>query len=683
MNKLIITEKPSVGAAYAALLGAKKRMDGYWEGNGYLVSWCLGHLVELAGTESYDERYAKWNRADLPILPDPWQMKVAHAKKKQFETLRTLLHREDVSEVINACDAGREGEAIFRYVYEMAGGRKPVKRLWLSSMEDDAVRDGFQHLRPGTEYDNLYAAAICRAKADWLVGINATRLFSTCYHRTLNVGRVVSPTLALIVQRDAEIKAFRPESYYTVKLDFAEFSAISEKYQEKAEAEARLSACQGCGAVVTKAERTEKSEKAPALFDLTTLQREANRSLGYTAQQTLDYLQSLYEKKLCTYPRTDSRYLTDDMADSVKALVSCAAGICETAMPVSIRSGQVCDSRKVSDHHAVIPTKNAGETDLSALPLGEREILKLLSRQVLIAVSAPFRYADTLVTLECGGAAFTAKGKTILEPGWKAYDGKTEDKPLPRLAEGQTLDVQSASAAEGKTKAPAAYSEDTLLHAMETAGSKDAPEDAERKGIGTPATRAAMIEKLVSGGFVERRQNRKTVSLVPTHIGVSLITVLPEQLQSPLLTAQWEHQLKEIERGSMKPDAFLAGITAMVQELVQSYQPVSGAEVLFPSGRTVIGKCPRCGSDVTESRKGFFCESHACRFGLWLDNKFLTAKRINLSSKNAAELLRSGRTHIKNAYSERTGKSFDADLLLDDNGERTVYRFDFGQEAAP
>ena len=683
MNKLIITEKPSVGAAYAALLGAKKRMDGYWEGNGYLVSWCLGHLVELAGTESYDERYAKWNRADLPILPDPWQMKVAHSKKKQFETLRTLLHREDISEVINACDAGREGEAIFRYVYEMAGSRKPVKRLWLSSMEDDAVRDGFQHLRPGTEYDNLYAAALCRAKADWLVGINATRLFSTCYHRTLNVGRVVSPTLALIVQRDAEIKAFRPESYYTVKLDFAEFSAISEKYQEKAEAEARLSACQGCGAVVTKVERTEKSEKAPALFDLTTLQREANRTLGYTAQQTLDYLQSLYEKKLCTYPRTDSRYLTDDMAGAVKALVSCAAGICGEPMPVSIRSGQVCDSRKVTDHHAVIPTKNAGETDLSALSLGEREILKLLSRQVLIAVSASFRYSDMLVTLECGGAVFTAKGKTILEPGWKAYDGKTEDKPLPDLAEGQTLDVQSASVTEGKTKTPAAYSEDTLLHAMETAGSKDAPEDAERKGIGTPATRAAMIEKLVSGGFVERRQNRKTVSLVPTHIGVSLITVLPEQLQSPLLTAQWEHQLKEIERGSMKPEEFLAGITAMVQELVRSYQPVGGAEVLFPSGRTVIGKCPRCGSDVTESRKGFFCESHGCRFGLWLDNKFLTAKRINLSSKNAAELLRSGRTHIKNAYSERTGKSFDADLLLDDNGERTVYRFDFGQEAAP
>ena len=683
MNKLIITEKPSVGAAYAALLGAKKRMDGYWEGNGYLVSWCLGHLVELAGTESYDERYAKWNRADLPILPDPWQMKVAHSKKKQFETLRTLLHREDISEVINACDAGREGEAIFRYVYKMAGSRKPVKRLWLSSMEDDAVRDGFQHLRPGTEYDNLYAAALCRAKADWLVGINATRLFSTCYHRTLNVGRVVSPTLALIVQRDAEIKAFRPESYYTVKLDFAEFSAISEKYQEKAEAEARLSACQGCGAVVTKVERTEKSEKAPALFDLTTLQREANRTLGYTAQQTLDYLQSLYEKKLCTYPRTDSRYLTDDMAGAVKALVSCAAGICGEPMPVSIRSGQVCDSRKVTDHHAVIPTKNAGETDLSALPLGEREILKLLSRQVLIAVSASFRYSDMLVTLECGGAVFTAKGKTILEPGWKAYDGKTEDKPLPDLAEGQTLDVQSASVTEGKTKTPAAYSEDTLLHAMETAGSKDAPEDAERKGIGTPATRAAMIEKLVSGGFVERRQNRKTVSLVPTHIGVSLITVLPEQLQSPLLTAQWEHQLKEIERGSMKPEEFLAGITAMVQELVRSYQPVGGAEVLFPSGRTVIGKCPRCGSDVTESRKGFFCESHGCRFGLWLDNKFLTAKRINLSSKNAAELLRSGRTHIKNAYSERTGKSFDADLLLDDNGERTVYRFDFGQEAAP
>ena len=680
MMKLVIAEKPSVGMAYAEVVGAKKRMDGYMEGGGYLVSWCFGHLIEFAPAESYDERFAKWDRADLPIVPAPWNMKVAHAKKKKFEILKSLMHREDVSEIVNGCDAGREGEAIFRYVYEMAGCKKPIKRLWLSSMEDDAIRDAFSHLRDGADYDALYAAALCRAKADWLVGINATRLFSTLYHRTLNVGRVVSPTLALVVARDAEIKAFQPEPFYTVNLDFGEFSAGSAKCKEKAEAENILAACAGQNAVVSKIECKEKSEKAPALYDLTTLQREANRALGYTAQQTLDYLQALYEKKLCTYPRTDSRFLTDDMAASVGDVVQYAANVLDAATPVSIHSGQVCDSRKVTDHHAVIPTVKVQDADMDDLPAGEREILKLICRQVLMAVSAPFRFADTAVTLDCGGTVFTAKGKRVLEPGWKAYLGQSDDKPLPELTEGQALPLNSASIAEGKTKAPAAYSEDTLLHAMETAGAKDMPDDAERKGIGTPATRAAMIEKLVSGGFVERKQNKKTVSLIPTQVGTSLVTILPEQLQSPLLTAEWEQKLKEIEHGGMQPDTFLDEITAMVRELVQNYQPVRGAEVLFPSGREVVGKCPRCGSPVTESRKGFFCESNECRFGLWRDNKFLEEKRINLTKKNAADLLQDRRVHLKNIFSPKTGKAYEADLLLDDNGERTVYRLDFGKE---
>ena len=680
MMKLVIAEKPSVGMAYAEVVGAKKRMDGYMEGGGYLVSWCFGHLVEFAPAESYVERFAKWNRADLPIVPAPWNMKVAHAKKKQFEILKGLMHREDVSEIVNGCDAGREGEAIFRYVYEMAGCKKPIKRLWLSSMEDDAIRDAFSHLRNGADYEALYAAALCRAKADWLVGINATRLFSTLYHRTLNVGRVVSPTLALVVARDAEIKAFQPEPFYTVNLDFGEFSAGSTKCKEKAEVENILAACTGQNAVVSKIECKEKSEKAPALYDLTTLQREANRTLGYTAQQTLDYLQALYEKKLCTYPRTDSRFLTDDMAASVGNVVQYAANVLDAAMPVSIHSSQVCDSRKVTDHHAVIPTVKVRDADMDDLPAGEREILKLICRQALMAVSAPFRFVDMAVTLDCGGAAFTAKGKRVLAPGWKAYLGQSDDKPLPELTEGQVLVLNSASIAEGETKAPAAYSEDTLLHAMETAGAKDMPDDVERKGIGTPATRAAMIEKLVSGGFVERKQNKKTVSLIPTQIGTSLVTILPEQLQSPLLTAEWEQKLKEIEHGGMQPDTFLDEITAMVRELVQSYQPVRGAEVLFPSGREVVGKCPRCGSPVTESRKGFFCESNECRFGLWRDNKFLEEKRINLTKKNAADLLQNRRVHLKNIFSPKTGKTYEADLLLDDNGERTVYRLDFGKE---
>lgn len=678
--KLVIAEKPSVGMAYAAVLGAKKRMDGYMEGGGWLVSWCFGHLVELAGAETYDERYAKWNRADLPIVPDPWCMKVAHAKKKQFSILKALMECEDVTEIVNGCDAGREGEAIFRYVYEQAGCKKPMKRLWLSSMEDDAILDAFAHLHDGAEYDQLYDAALCRAKADWLVGINATRLFSVLYHRTLNVGRVVSPTLALIVHRDAEIRAFQPERYYTVSLTFPDFTAVSEKFRNKADADAALAACKDQSAVVIKLDRKEKREKAPTLYDLTTLQRDANRLLGYTAQQTLDYLQALYEKKLCTYPRTDSRFLTDDMPPSVPAIVSCAGGICGADLPVSMHPAQVCNSKKVSDHHALLPTIRAGEADLDALPIGEHEVLQLLCRQVLIAVSGESVCADTIAEITCGGCVFTAKGKSVLDAGWKAYLKEQVDKPLPDLVEGAALPAPAGEVTEGKTKPPAAYSEDTLLHAMETAGGQDMPEDAERKGIGTPATRAAMIEKLVAGGFVERKKGRKTVSLVPVQAGVSLVTILPEQLQSPLLTAEWEHKLGRIERGELSPDAFLAEITQMVQTLVAEYQPVPGAEVLFPSGREIVGKCPRCGSDVTESKKGFFCEKSDCKFGLWRDNKFLTAKRISLTKRDVTALLKTGRVHIANIYSERTGKTFDADLLLDDNGERTVYRFDFGRE---
>ncbi len=678
--KLVIAEKPSVGMAYAAVLGAKKRMDGYMEGGGWLVSWCFGDLVELAGAETYDERYAKWDRADLPIVPDPWRMKVAHTKKKQFSILKALMEREDVTEIVNGCDAGREGEAIFRYVYEQAGCKKPMKRLWLSSMEDDAIMDAFSHLRDGAEFDRLYDAALCRAKADWLVGINATRLFSVLYHRTLNVGRVVSPTLALIVHRDAEIRAFQPESYYTASLTFPDFTAVSEKFKDKADAEAALAACEGQSAVVTNLDQKEKREKAPALYDLTTLQRDANRLLGYTAQQTLDYLQALYEKKLCTYPRTDSRFLTDDMLSSVPAIVSCAGGICGASLPASMHPAQVCNSKKVSDHHALIPTIRAGEADLDALPIGEREVLKLLCRQVLIAVSSEYVCADTIAEITCGGHGFTARGKTVLDAGWKAHFNQPEVKPLPDLVEGTSLPAPTGEVTEGKTKPPAAYSEDTLLHAMETAGGKDMPEDAERKGIGTPATRAAMIEKLVAGGFVERKKGRKAISLVPVQAGVSLVTILPEQLQSPLLTAEWEHKLGRIERGELSPEAFLAEITQMVQTLVSEYQPVPGAEVLFPSGREIVGNCPRCGSDVTESKKGFFCEKSDCKFGLWRDNKFLTAKRISLTKLDVTALLRTGRVHIKNIYSEKTGKTFDADLLLDDNGERTVYRFDFGRE---
>ena len=486
--RLVVCEKPSVARSIAAVLGAGRRGDGFLSGGGYLVSWCFGHLAELSDADAYDEKFGKWRREDLPILPDSWQYTVARDKQKQMNTLRTLMHREDVCEVVNACDAGREGELIFRTAYNLNNCRKRVKRLWISSMEDAAILQGFDNLRDGAEYDNLYASALCRSKADWLVGINATRLFSVMYHRTLNVGRVVSPTLALLVQREAEINAFQPETFYTVHLDFDGFSAAGGRMKEQAEAERLAGDCNSKAAAVTSVVQTKKTEKAPALYDLTALQRDANRLLGYTAQQTLDYLQSLYEKKLCTYPRTDSRYLTDDMESGVNALALCCAGICGTEPPAAVCSGQVCSSKKVSDHHAVVPTMAAGETDLEALPAGEREILRLVSRQVLMAVSAPFVYLETEARLDCGGNGFSAKGKTVVQPGWKAYaDAELTDKPLPELSEGQSLPVSSCAVKEGKTTPPKHFTEDTLLSAMETAGKEDMPETAERRGLGTPA----------------------------------------------------------------------------------------------------------------------------------------------------------------------------------------------------
>ena len=639
------------------------------------MSWCFGHLAELASADVYNERYAKWRYDDLPIVPQNWEYSVGKDKMKQFELLQELMNRPDVTEIINACDAGREGELIFRTVYYLAGCTKIMKRLWISSMEDEAIRGGFNDLRPGSDYDRLYQSALCRSKADWLVGINATRLFSILYHRKLNVGRVVSPTLALIVQRECEIDAFKPEPFYTVNLDCGGFVASGDKLNDKAEAEQIVQECSGKAVTVKLVECKEKSEKAPLLYDLTTLQRAANKFLGYTAQQTLDYLQSLYEKKLCTYPRTDSRYLTGDMVASIPELARVAAGICTVESPATMNTGNICNSAKVTDHHAIVPTVSAGKADVSVLPTGEREILHLVSRQLLCAISEPFRYAETVVTLECGGHVFTVKGKTVLSNGWKAYmEQEQNDKPLPDLKEGQELSVKSVSIKVGFTTPPSHFTEDSILHAMETAGVKEMTDDVERKGLGTPATRAGILEKLVANGFIERKKSKKSVHLIPTHAAISLITVLPEQFQSPLLTAEWEYRLKQIERGELSADAFLTDITDMIAALTANYQAVKGAEVLFPSGRDVIGKCPRCGGDVTESKKGFFCENTDCRFGMWRDNKFFTLRHVMLTKAQAAGLLKDGRVFIKGMYSEKTGKTYDAWVVLDDNGEFVRYR---------
>ena len=680
MYRLVIAEKLSVAQSIAKVLGAGIRREGFLEGDGLLVSWCVGHLAGLAEPPAYNPDFARWRKKDLPIVPENWRFTIAHEKRKQFDILRTLLRREDVSEVVNACDAGREGELIFRTVYHLAGCTKPVKRLWISSMEDSAIREGFANLRPGSDYDGLHQAALCRLKADWLVGINATRLFSVLYGRTLNVGRVMSPTLAMIARRETEIAGFEPKVFYVVELSCGNMVLAGERFSDKQYAEKIAGSCQGKSVVIQTVERQEKTENAPALYDLTSLQREANRNLGYTAQQTLDYLQNLYEKKLCTYPRTDSRYLTDDMESTVPELVDIASMICDLEAPEAVLSAQVCNNKKVTDHHAIIPTRSAADADTSTLPLGEREILRLAALGLLRAVCPPYCYTETSVTAECGGQLFTVKGRSVLDQGWKIYavKEKPEDIVLPDgLSEGQTLTVDDIQTKTGKTTPPKHYTEDTILAAMENAGAQDMPEDAERRGIGTPATRAGILEKLVASGLVERKKAKKITSLISTQAGTSLAAVLPEFLQSPLLTADWEHRLGEVERGKLSPEKFMAGIRDLVQNLVNSYQPVPNAKELFPSGRETVGPCPRCGNDVTEHEKGFFCENRDCSFALWKDSRFFAAKKKTLTKEIATALLHGEQVKLDGCVSEKTGKIYNAFVTLEDNGGRTDYRLEF------
>ena len=622
--RLVVAEKPSVGAAYAKVLGATNRQDGYWEGNGYLVSWCVGHLVELAPPNIYDAKYVKWSVADLPILPQKWQYLVSASTKKQFGILQKLMHRPDVDSIVNSCDSGREGELIFRLVYEQAGCKKPVSRLWLSSMEENAIREGFAHLRPSTEYDALYNAALCRERADWMVGINASRLFSCLYGQPLAVGRVMTPVLAMTVVREAAIAAFVPEKFHTVSLTLADGgTASSKRFAQKADAELLLSKCRKEKRVtVQKMERKEKSESPPQLYDLTVLQRDANRLLGFTAQQTLDYAQSLYEKRLITYPRTDSCFLTEDMAASLPGLVTDTGRAFAVEEPIPIHVQQVIDGSKVTDHHALLPTKSMAKADLAALPAGERNVLRLIAARLLCAVGEPHRYAETTIITICAGEEFSAKGKVVLSEGWKAVERKVladilnrkqELTALPNAAENE-CGILNAELKEGQTSPPKHFTEDTLLHAMETASVDGMPEGVERQGIGTPATRAATIEKLVQKGFLERKGNKKTKVLLPTDKGKALITVMPEEIQSPEMTADWETKLLQIERGEMEPSEFMTEINTMITELVKNTEMKKGANALMKS--KIIGVCPNCGKPVVEREKGWFCENRECRFVL-------------------------------------------------------------------
>ena len=684
--KLIIAEKPSVAGSIAAALGVKEKKDGYIEGGGYLISWCVGHLVELADAAAYGEQYKKWSYESLPILPEEWQYTVAADKEKQFKILKELMHRADVSEVVNACDAGREGELIFRFVYGVAKCNKPMRRLWISSMEDATIKAGFADLKDGRDYDALYASALCRAKADWIIGINATRLFSCLYHKTLNVGRVQTPTLKMLVDRGEAISHFKKEKYYHVRLDLSGAEAASERISDKPGADTLKAACEAETAVCVSLTKEKKTAAPPKLFDLTSLQREANKIYGYTAKQTLDLAQTLYEKRLLTYPRTDSAFLTDDMGETAAKTVTMLSGKlpfmegAEFTPDVS----QTLDSSKVSDHHAIIPTMELAKTDLSTLPESERNILTLVGARLIFAAAAPHTFEAVTAVFSCAGTEFTARGKTVLAGGWKDLErryratlkGKPdpedmeEENTLPELSEGQTFESPTAKVTEHFTTPPKPHNEATLLSAMERAGNGDTNPDAERRGLGTPATRAAVIEKLVKSGFAERKGKQ----LIPTQNGAALVSVLPDMLTSPQLTAEWENNLTQIAKGAADAGDFMQRIEAMMRELVKENTAADKSKAVFTGGeeKPSVGKCPRCGSPVHEGKKNFYCSNRDCAFTMWKNDRFFEERKVAFTPKIAAALLKSGKANVKGLYSPKTGKTYDGTVVLADTGGKYV-----------
>ena len=686
--QLIICEKPSVAAALSAALEIKMKKDGYIEGADFLVSWCIGHLAELSEPSCYGKCYEKWSLEALPILPETWQLTVSKDKEKQFSILKALLFRNDVTEVINACDSGREGELIFRFVMEKAGCKKPVKRLWISSMEESAIRKGFENLKDGTDYDRLYRSALCRAKADWLVGINATRLFSLLYNHTLNVGRVQSPTLKMLADRSEAITNFKKEKYYHVRLALGDAEAVSEKFSSKEEAEKIAATCKGKSAVCTSITHEKKEALPPKLFDLTALQKDANRIFGYTAKQTLDLAQSLYEKKLLTYPRTDSNYLTDDMketADKVILMLLSKLSFMKSIEFTPEITG-LLNSKKVSDHHAVIPTMEFQKTELSLLPESERNILFLVSARLLIASASSHVYETVTATFSCEDHTFTAKGKTVLSSGWKDIERRflmslkekqdkedEKEKALPAFCEGERFDSFPIKVTEHDTLPPKAYTESTLLSSMEHAGNKETTEDAERKGLGTPATRAGIIEKIIKAGFV----TRKGKQLIPTKDGMNLISILPETLTSPLLTAEWENELSRIAKGEADADSFMEKIEALTKELIENVDAEKAKPELFKQEKTVIGLCPRCKNLVYEGKKNYYCSNRDCRFSMWKNDRFFEDRKITFTPKIAKALLKDKTVKVKDIYSHKTGKTYDGNVVLCDTKDKYVnYRIE-------
>lgn len=687
---LVIAEKPSVAQSYAKNLSAYKKQDGYMEGENCLVSWCLGHLAEYARPEEYDERYAKWQFDDLPIIPEKWKLQVSADKKKQFSVLKDLMNREDIEYLVNGCDAGREGELIFQRVYDLSGCRKPVRRLWISSMEDEAIRNGFHEMKDAGFYSNLCMAAVCRAQADWLIGMNATRAYTTKYYKKLVVGRVQTPTLAMLTERQDRIEHFQKETFYRVELTDGKLVAVSENITNKADAEFLAALCDGSEAIITELKREQKKVSPPKLYDLTSLQREANRYFGFTAKKTLDLLQELYEEKMVTYPRTDSRFVTEDMIGTVEEL----AGKMPLMLPF-VEYGQlghnikrVVNNEKVSDHHAILPTKEAVEKGIVDLPVDKKNLMILIGQQVLQAVGEDYLYEQTDVTVNCQKNEFTARGKTAVQMGFKDVEKafrshcvKTEKEDSDRQLEipygyqkGMQIFNVKAETSIHYTSPPKSFNEDTLLAAMETAGNKEFDEKTEKKGLGTPATRASTIEKLVASGYAQRKGKQ----IIPTAEGRELIRVMPENLKSAGLTAEWENRLLLMERGELNGKQFMDDIVTMLEEILNGCRKIPEEERnRFQTAKELIGKCPVCGSDIFEGKRNFYCSNRQCDFALWKDNRFLEGMEKKLDKKMAKELLDKACTHVKGLYSKKKDARFDADLLMTLENGKPKFHLEF------
>lgn len=673
MKYLVIAEKPSVSKSIAKVIGAYRQEDGYLEGGDCVVSWCLGHLAEYAAPEHYDERYENWRFEDLPILPVEWKLLVHNTKKPQFNVLRKLLRSKKFDYVVNACDAGREGEAIFRRVYALAGSKLPIKRLWISSMEDAAIQQGFENLRDGAAYDNLFAASECRAKADWLIGMNGTRAFTKKYGRKQTIGRVQTPTLAMLTERQTKIQNFVKEPYYKVELSGAGVVAVSEQMAQEQDVDTVQAACDGQCAVVGSIERKRVEKKPPKLYDLTTLQREANRYYGMTASQTLQALQELYEEKLVTYPRTDSQFVTEDMRKTVESLVLALDG---QTVDVSC----VINNSKVTDHHAILPTMQGAKCNKEKLSETKQKILSLIIWKLVQAVQPSFIYEDVLVTVCCQGRNFTAKYKDVLQPGYTAKPvplvepEKDKDVPLPKkMEQGMVLPVVRAEKKQGFTSPPKVYTEDTLLSAMETAGNKEFEKDTEKKGLGTPATRAAILEKLVSSGYVQRKGKQ----MIPTEDGVAAICNIPDYLKSASMTAEWENDLLRMERGEIKPHDFMQGIHGLIDKMLADLRQIPTVAAAPHHNKVSVGSCPVCGNPVHESKLSFCCADRSCKFALWKESRYLANMRKTLDKKMAVDLLKKGRTHVKDFYSAKKDKTFAADLVMRVEDGRAQYSLEF------